>query len=150
VNAVLGWGLALAAFVAGYVGYGWRGVLLALTVVAFWLLLQFSRSLRVLREAAGRPVGHVDNAVMLHAKLQNGMRLPQVLKLTRSLGEQQAEPGGEETFTWADTGGDRVVVRLRDGAVTSWTLERAEATPAPTPAHGPGDPATPGAPPPGT
>lgn len=137
MNATLGWALALLAFVAGYVGYGWRGVLLAFTVVAFWLLLQFSRSLRVLREAAGRPVGSVDNAVMLHSRLQAGMRLPQILKLTRSLGHQRAE-GGEEIFTWADAGGDSVQARLRDGRLAAWTLQRADASPAAGPSVQPG------------
>lgn len=131
VNAALGWGIALVGFVAGYVGYGWRGVLLAFTVVAFWLLLQFSRSLRVLREASGRPVGSVDNAVMLHSKLQSGMTLPQILKLTRSLGRQEPMEGGAEVFAWADGAGDRVVLRLREGRLATWALQRAEAAPAP-------------------
>lgn len=127
MSAALGWGLALLGFVAGYVGYGWRGVVLAFTVVAFWLLLQFSRSLRVLREASGRPVGSVDNAVMLHSRLQAGMRLPQILKLTRSLGRQQPLADGEELFVWADAGGDRVELRLRDGRLAAWALQRADA-----------------------
>ncbi|MBI5717983.1 MAG: hypothetical protein HZC37_09890 [Burkholderiales bacterium] len=143
MNVNLGWGLALLAFVAGYVGYGWRGVLLALTVVAFWLLLQFSRSLRVLRDAAGRPVGNVDNAVMLHAKLHEGMRLPQILKLTKSLGTKLAagpdERGeAEETFAWADAAGDSVRVQLRAGRLATWTLQRA----ADQPTSGPAAPGT--------
>ena len=140
MNATLGWGLALLAFVAGYVGYGWRGMLLALTVVGFWLLLQFSRSLRVLRDAAGRPVGSVDNAVMLHAKLHAGMRLPQILKLTKSLGTKSADEPGEpgESFGWADAAGDSVRVQLREGRLAAWTLQRA------------GDPRTPGPATPGT
>ena len=43
-SAWLGWGLAVAAVAAGYVGYGWKGVVLAVTVAFFWLLLQFSQS----------------------------------------------------------------------------------------------------------
>ena len=73
MNPVLGWGLAVAAVVAGWFGYGWPGVLLAVSVVVFWLLLQFSRVLRVMRMAAGRPLGVIDNAVMLNAKLRPGM-----------------------------------------------------------------------------
>ena len=49
MSAALGWALALAALVAGYVGYGWPGVVLALSVVVFWMLLQFSRALRAMR-----------------------------------------------------------------------------------------------------
>lgn len=123
MKPALGWGLAFVAVVVGWQGWGWQGVVLAITVTVFWLLLEFSRSLRVLREAAGAPVGTVANAVMLNAKLQNGMRLPQVLKLTRSLGRQlSSEP---EVWAWADAGGDEVHVTLQSGRVSSWQLVRA-------------------------
>jgi hypothetical protein len=46
VNEKIGWVLAGLAFVAGWVGWGWRGLVLALTVVVFWMLLQFSRTMR--------------------------------------------------------------------------------------------------------
>jgi hypothetical protein len=122
VNAALGWGLALAALAAGYVGYGWPGVVMAVSAIVFWLLLQFSRSLRVLGQAAGRPVGQVPSAVMLHARLQTGMRLPQVLALTRSLGKAVSkEP---EVWAWRDDGGDELHVQLQAGRVTRWELRR--------------------------
>jgi hypothetical protein len=121
--------------VAGYVGYGWRGLVLALTVIVFWLLLQFSRSLRVLRNAAGRPVGSVDNAVMLQAKLHAGMRLPEVLRLTRSLGQAVA-PEPDETFAWADAAGDRVELVFNGGRLARWNLQRAAAAPVPVPPAG--------------
>ena len=124
-NAWLGWGLAMVAVTAGYVSYGWRGVALAATVTAFWLLLQFSRALRALREATGRPAGQVPSAVMLHSKLCRGMRLPEVLKHTRSLGRRlHDEP---ETWAWADEAGDQVVVVLTNGRVSAWELKRAGA-----------------------
>lgn len=122
-NALLGWALAVAAVAAGYIGYGWRGVALAVTVTAFWLLLQFSRALRVLREATGRPVGQVPNAVMLNAKLNRGMRLPEILKITRSLGRKLSEE--PETWAWVDEGGDEVQVQFVGGRVTVWELRRA-------------------------
>ena len=75
-SAWLGWGLAVAAVAAGYVGYGWKGVVLAVTVAFFWLLLQFSQSLRVLRIASGRPVGLVPNAVMFNAFSRSIMNPP--------------------------------------------------------------------------
>jgi uncharacterized protein (DUF58 family) len=131
-GATIGWGLAFVAVVAGYLSYGWQGLALAITVIAFWLLLQFSRALRVLRNAAGRPVGHVDNAVMLHAKLHRGMRLPQVLRITASLGQQGsagAEQVSEEQFTWTDSAGDRVELRFRDGRLEAWTLSRSAEPP---------------------
>ena len=121
----MGWLLAVASVAAGWVGYGWRGVALAVTVIVFWLLLQFSRSLRVLQQAARQPVGSVPNAVMLHSKLARGMTLPQVLKLTRSLGrEVSAQP---EIWAWADAGGDEVQVELQGGRVARWDLKRAAA-----------------------
>jgi hypothetical protein len=121
--AWLGWGLAATAVAVGYAGYGWPGVVLALGVVVFWLLLQFSRALRALRLASGRPVGQVPNAVMLHARLRTGLRLPQVLALTRSLGRRVADD--PETFAWRDDAGDEVQVELHDGRVTAWRLQRA-------------------------
>jgi hypothetical protein len=124
-SPALGWALAVAAVAAGYVGYGWKGVALAITLVVFWLLLQFSRALRVMRQAAGRPVGEVANAVMFNARLKTGLRLMDVLPMTGSLGEKLADD--PETFRWKDAGGDAVRVELRHGRVTAWQLERAAA-----------------------
>ena len=123
MSATLGWALAVLAVAAGYVGYGWRGVVLAVTVVVFWLLLQFSRSLRVLRGAAGRPLGRVPNVVMLHARLAVGMPLLEILRLTRSLGRRLSEE--PEVYAWSDEGGDELRVELRQGRVARWTLQRA-------------------------
>jgi len=127
LNPVIGWGLALAAIGFGYAGYGWPGVVLAFSVIVFWLLLQFSRALRALRVASGRPVGEVANAVMLHARLRKGLRLVDVFKLTRSLGQPLRTGSDEalETFAWTDAGGDRVEVELVAGRVTVWRLLRA-------------------------
>lgn len=128
MTAALGWALAAAALVAGYVSYGWQGVVLALSVVVFWMLLQFSRALRAMRDAAGRPVGRVDNAVMLHARLRTGLRLVDVMKLTRSLGQVVSQD--PEVFLWTDEAGDKVRVELRAGQVSVWELQRAGAAPA--------------------
>ena len=127
MNATLGWSLAAVALVAGYVGYGWPGVLLAFTVVVFWLLLQFSRAVRTMKRAAERPLGTVDSAVMLHARLNVGMRLPQILALTGSLGLRigAAQPAdATESYAWRDTGGDEVVVDLKAGALSAGRLQR--------------------------
>lgn len=130
MNAAVGWLLAVLAIAAGYVGYGWPGVVLAITVLVFWLLLQFSRALRVMRNAAGQPVGSVANAVMLNARLQAGMRLPQVIALTHSLGRRGAEgAAGSESFVWQDEGGDAVQVLLERGQVTRWQLQRGNTPP---------------------
>ncbi len=129
MNATIGWALAALALVAGYVGYGWPGVLLALSVIVFWLLMQFSRALRTMRRAAGKPVGLVDSAVMLHARLHPGMRLPQILVLTGSLGRRLggAQPSVDtESYAWRDAGGDEVVVELKAGVLCAWRLQRAD------------------------
>jgi hypothetical protein len=105
------------------VGWGWPGVVLGVTVLVFWLLLQFSRSLRVLKHAAQRPVGTVDSAVMLHSKLKAGMTLMQVLQITRSLGTRLEE--SPERWGWADAGGARVMLEFDAGKLRHWALERA-------------------------
>lgn len=119
--------LAVLAVAAAWVGWGLRGAALAVTVLAFLMLLEFNRGVRVLRAAAARPLGTVDSAVMLHARLQPGMRLPAVLALTRSLGRKVADD--PETWAWADAGGDTVRVELRAGRVARWTLDRAQPAP---------------------
>ena len=64
MSAKLGWGLALLATALGYHFFGWRGVALAASGMVFWLLLQFSRAMRVMKTAAQSPVGTVPSAVM--------------------------------------------------------------------------------------
>ena len=120
----LGWALALLALALGIYAWGWRGGVLGFSVVVFWLLLQFSRSLRVLRGAAQRPLGWVPSVVMLHAKLAEGMALLDILRLTRSLGRRLGD-GEPEVFAWRDDGGDELHVELRRGRLVRWTLHRA-------------------------
>ena len=128
MDARWGWGLALAAVALASWQWGWQGTLLGATVVVFWLLLQFSRSLRVLRNAGQAPKGRVANAVMLHSRLKPGMTLLQILPVSGSLGEPLSPPP-DESFAWQDAGGDRVVVRLQQGRVRDFVLERAPQQP---------------------
>jgi hypothetical protein len=121
-DATLSWVLGVVAVAVGYAQWGWQGVVLATTLVVFWMLLQFSRALRVMRDAAAAPVGSVPSAVMLHAKLRQGLRLPQVLRLTGSLGRRVAEE--PETFEWADASGVVVRTEWQDGRLTRWDLVR--------------------------
>jgi len=121
-SAALGWGLAVVAIALGYAVYGWPGVAMAISVVVFWLLLQFSRAMRVMRIAGQAPVGLVPSAVMLHSKLKKGQRLMAVILITRSLGEKRSDD--PETWRWRDEGGASVTVVLRDGCVVDWTLQR--------------------------
>lgn len=128
LNPLASWCLALAALAAGWLSYGWQGIVLALTVIVFWLLLQFSRALRTLRKAADAPVGRVASAVMLHSRLREGMTLAQVLALTGSLGErvEPAQAGADESWRWRDGGAASVTVQFAGGRVTRWTLARAD------------------------
>ena len=125
MNVVIGWLLAAVAVAIGYLQWAWPGVALAVTLIVFWLLLQFSRAMRVLRKAGRAPVGQIENAVMLHARLQRGQRLPQILALTRSLGIKRDDD--PEVFEWRDAGGDAVRIELVDGKVTRWELRRSGA-----------------------
>jgi len=152
MSATWGWALALLAVALGWVQWGWQGVVLAVSVIVFWLLLQFSRALRVMRQAAGAPVGHVDSAVMLHAKLRTGMRLMDIIPLTRSLGQMAPpEAGAPETFTWTDASGATVRVEMAAGRLRQWTLERpvpgsdGTSDPSPSVASGPSAGQGPGA-----
>jgi uncharacterized protein (DUF58 family) len=131
MGATWGWALAVVAVAVGWVQGGWPGVVLAVTMIAFWLLLQFTRALRVMRQAGAAPVGHVGSAVMLHARLKRGLRLMEVIPLARSLG-RAVEPdpaagsglGTREAFVWSDDSGACVRVDLIGGRVVRWELQR--------------------------
>jgi hypothetical protein len=127
MSAALGWVLAALSTALGYMVYGWQGVALAVSAMVFWLLLQFSRAMRVMRIAGQAPVGTVPSAVMLQAKMRAGMRLMDIILLTRSLGEKLAED--PETFRWRDPGGDTVEAELVGGRVRTWRFSRAGETP---------------------
>ena len=122
MSAVVGWALAAAALFIGWRGYGWQGLAFAFTLIVFWLLLQFNRGVRVMRDASQSPVGHVQSAVMLNAKLHRGMSLMQIVKMTSSLGRRVGER--PEVWEWADDGGSSVAITVVDGRCTEWTLHR--------------------------
>lgn len=124
MNQILGWVLALAAIAVGYLTQGWQGLVLAFTVIVFWLLLQFGRAMRVMRAAAESPVGHVASAVMLNAKLSAGMRLLEVTTLTRSLGQRLSE--SPEIYAWRDDGGATVEATFAAGRLVGWQLQRSK------------------------
>ena len=127
MNPILGWGLAAAAVVAGWKVYGWQGVVMAVSLVVFWLLLQFSRTMRAMKNAAAAPKGRVGSAVMINAKLNTGMTLLQVISLTQSLGERVGET--PETWSWVDDGDSRVTLVFEGGQLKSWQLVRPESAP---------------------
>ena len=127
MNPIVGWGLAVVAVAAGWLSYGWQGVVMAVSVIVFWLLLQFSRAMRAMKNAAASPKGRVDSAVMLNAQLKVGMTLMQVITLTQSLGERVNET--PETWAWADDGSSRVTLVFDGAKLRSWQLTRPESTP---------------------
>lgn len=122
MNPWVGTGLALAALVAGGLLLGWQGVIFAMTGIVFWLLLQMSRLMRLMKQAGAAPMGSVANAVMLGSKLHAGMKLVDLITLAGSLGVKQAP----ETYRWQDAGGDAVEVVLRKGRLVEWRLVRAD------------------------
>ena len=132
-SVVLGWGLAVAAVAVGYAQFGWPGVALGVSAIVFWLLLQFTRALRAMRMAGQSPVGQVPSVVMVHARMRTGMRLLDIIQLTRALGEKVADD--PETWRWSDNTGSTLTVRLKAARCTDWTLVRTEpAADAPEPA----------------
>ena len=122
MNPIIGWTLAVIGTALGYRHYGWPGVAVCVSVVVFWLLLQFSKAMRAMRVAGQSPVGVVPSAVMLHSKLRKGMRLMQIILHTRSLGAKVRER--PEVWRWTDGSGASVAVTLVNGRCTGWTLER--------------------------
>lgn len=122
MNTAFGVGLALLALLLGGALLGWQGVIFATTGIVFWLLLQMSRLMRLMKSAGSAPMGSVANAVMLSAKLHAGMKLVDLITLTGSLGVKLAP----ETFAWRDAGGDAVEVVLKKGRLTEWRLVRAD------------------------
>ena len=128
MNPWIGVGLALLGLILGGALLGWQGVIFATTGIVFWLLLQMSRLMRVMKLAGAAPMGSVANAVMLHSKLHEGMKLVDLIGMAGSLGVKQAA----ETFVWRDPAGDSVEVLLRKGRLAEWRLVRAgTAAPAP-------------------
>ena len=83
--------LAIAAMALAYRFYSWAGIALAGGVLVMGLMLHFTRMMNVLKRTTNRPVGYVDSAVMLNAKLKPGMTLLHVIAMTRSLGQPLSE-----------------------------------------------------------
>ena len=116
-------GVALVAL--AYRSYGWAGVAVVLTAIVMWALLHFNRMMQVLKRAANRPVGYVDSAVMLNAKLRPGATLLHVVAMTSALGEllsvKDAQP---EVFRWTDGTRSHVTCEFVGGKLLKWELVR--------------------------
>ena len=128
--------LGVVLIAAAWRGYGWPGVALVAGGILMWVLLHFNRMMQALKRAANRPIGYVDSAVMLNAKLKTGVSLLHVIAMTKSLGLQQsAKDAQPEVFRWKDAGESHVTCEFRAGKLTTWSLFRpAQADDAPTPA----------------
>jgi hypothetical protein len=134
MNPIVGWVLATVLAALSFEAYGWPGLALAVSVIVFWLLLQFNRAVRVMKNAADTPLAEVPNAVMFHARLQRGMTMLQIVQKTKSLGRKVE--GSADGWTWHDAAGDRVELHFERGRLARWSLQRAgndAATGAPPP-----------------
>ena len=117
--------LGVVVVAVAYRGFGWPGVALAVGGIVMWMLLHFTRMMKVLQRAANRPVGYCDSAVMLNAKLRPGVNLLHVMAMTRAVGEPLSEKDAQpEVFRWTDAGGSHVTCEFTDGKLVGWTLFR--------------------------
>ena len=117
--AIVG-GAALA-----YRSYGWPGIAVVVTFLVFGMLLHFTRLMTILKRAANRPIGHVDSAVMLNAKLKPGATLMHVVAMTRSLGLlKSAKDAQPEVFEWKDGTDSVVTCTFTSGKLASHVLIR--------------------------
>jgi hypothetical protein len=104
---------------------GWAGIAYVASGGVLWFLLYFTRMVQAMRRASKRPIGFVDSAVMLNAKLSVGMGMLHVIALTQAIGRLETERNAQpEVFSWRD--GSQSVVRMvfYAGKLQSWTLER--------------------------
>ena len=116
---------AVAGVMAAYSSYGWPGVAIASGLLVMWLLLHFTRLMQVLKRAANRPIGYVDSAVMLYAKLRSGVSLLHVVAITRALGALESSKGAQpEIFRWTDETQSHVSCEFHHGKLRKWQLHR--------------------------
>ena len=115
----------LALFAVAYQSAQWMGVALVGSGVVMWALLYVTRLVKTMERAAKRPVGYVDSAVMLNAKLKAGVNLMHVIAMTRSLGALQTPLNTQpEIFTWTDGTSSVVTCTFVNGVLTEWQLVR--------------------------
>lgn len=137
----------IAAIVLAYRSYGWAGVAGVASMLVFWVLLNFTRMMQVLKRASGRPIGYVDSAVMLNAKLKPGMTLLHVVAMTKSLGQLKSVKDEQpEVFAWTDGSESRVTATFVSGKLSHHELFRPQPQDPPTPTPPELPPATPPAP----
>jgi len=117
--------LGVVGVVLAYRFYGWAGVAATATAIVMWVLLHFTRMMTILKRAANRPIGYVDSAVMLNAKLKPGMTLLHVVAMTRALGAlQSAKDAQPEIYRWSDGGESQVTATFAGGKLVHHELFR--------------------------
>ena len=120
--------LGVVIIAVAWRGYGWPGVALAASGIVMWMLLHFTRLMKVLQRASKRPVGYCDSAVMLNAKLRPGVNLLHVVAMTRALGEQLSGKDEQpEVYRWTDGSESTVTCEFARGKLVKWELFRPQA-----------------------
>ena len=115
----------IVAMALAYRFYSWAGVALAVSVLVMGLMLHFTRMMNVLKRTTNRPIGYVDSAVMLNAKLKPGMTLLHIVAMTRSLGQPQSEKDAQpEIFRWTDGTQSHVTCTFVGGKLAQHALVR--------------------------
>ena len=115
----------VAALALAFRFYSWAGVAAIATGGVMWMLLHFTRMMTVLKRAANRPIGYVDSAVMLNAKLRPGASLLHVVAMTRALGQLQSEKDAQpEVFRWTDGTQSHVTCTFVGGKLVQHALFR--------------------------
>ena len=115
----------VTAVVLAYCLYGWSGVAAIATGLVMWMLLHFTRMMTILKRAANRPMGYVDSAVMLNAKLKPGVTLMHVIAMTRALGKLQTVKDVQpEVFRWTDGTDSHVTCTFVGGKLAHHELFR--------------------------
>lgn len=124
--------VALVGF--GFTAYGWAGVAAVAGGLVMWALLHFTRLVNVMKKAAKRPIGYVGSAVMLNARLAEGVNLMHVVAMTQALGEQLSPEGAApEIYRWTDGTRSHVTCEFRHGKLVKWALERPQGDATATP-----------------
>jgi hypothetical protein len=119
--------IGIALIAGAWHSWGWAGVALVTGGIVMWVLLYVNRVVAALKRAADRPIGYVDSAVMLNARLKPGLGLLKVIGLTRSLGKALSPEGEQpEFFRWTDPSESHVTCEFLDGKLVKWELVRPE------------------------
>ncbi len=126
-KSIFWWLLAVAILVVAWKQYGVPGLVLALGVLLFWLLLQFTRVMTVMKTAARRPKGYVRDAANLHRRLRLGVKLFDLVRATGGLGVLASAEGVQpEVYHWTDSGGVRLICTFDNGRLVAHELGRGD------------------------